>query len=48
MIQKLLLNTYYAKFTYFPLSKALTIKDGIAEDTLNEEAKNELNKIKEI
>ena len=22
MIQKLLLNTYYAKFAYFPLSKA--------------------------
>ena len=31
-----------------PITQKLTIKDAIPENTLTEEAKNELNKIKEI
>ena len=31
-----------------PKTQKLTIKDGIPENTLSEEAKNELDKIKEI
>ena len=31
-----------------PITPKLTIKDAIPENTLSEEAKNELNKIKEI
>ena len=31
-----------------PIPQKLTIKDGIPENTLSEEAKNVLNKIKEI